>query len=282
MNDNRFFGFLSKLLFNTDPNSNLVRRQRLKALAKEKLQSRLWPSCFACLLPVLISWGLLLFPSDLFVINLLVFDEMRFGFSLFSRAVSVVAFIFATGPLNAGVSGYFTRLMLGKKESALTVCNCFGPGYVRIMLSMLLYKAVVLCFAAIPLVLLLLPGMITPVTIGEIEMLRVGTGVWPVALLAMGAYFYVDTSLSMVPYLLQNDPKPSARETLVISYQMTRGHVVELIMMQLSFLLWLMVVALSIFIGMIYVYPYIEATYAAYYLRLSGFDRGGGEEPTVT
>ena len=257
-------------------------RRRLKDFAKEALQSRLWPSIFACLIPGLITWGLRLFPSDLLVVHLLLFDHFLIGVSLFMTAASVVVSAFATWPLEAGLASYFTQLLSGgeKPPSVLSVCDCFGAGYVRIAASMFAYKAVAFAAAAVPLAMLLLPGIITIETIGEIEAYRVSSAAWLVALLSMTAYLYVETALSMVPYLIMNGQAQSMRESLQKSFQMTRSRVGELIVMQLSFLLWLSVVALTVFIGMLYVYPYIEATYAAYYLELSGAGRrASAEEP---
>ena len=270
---------IGTLLF-IDSKNYGARRRRLKAFAKVGLRGRILASFGACLIPGLVTWGLRLFPSDLYAVNLFLFDEIVIGVSLFMMVISFVASVFITGPLDAGLSGYFIRLLANEKNppSALSVCDCFGAGYVRLSAGMLAYKATAFFAAAVPLVLLLLPGMFAREIIEGIEVYRVASTVWPVALLSVALYIYVETSLSMVPYILINDPKPSVRETLFESYRMTRGHVLELLIMQFSFLLWLSIVALSFFIGMLYVYPYIEATCAAYYLELSGWNRRGSDE----
>ena len=250
-----------------------IRRRRLKALARGKLQGRIWSSFGACLIPGLVIWGLRLFPSNLSMVNLLLFDVIIVPVSIFMTIISCVASVFITGPLDAGLSGYFTRLLSNRKEppSALSVCDCFGAVYVRLAIGMLANHAAALFAAAVPLVFLLLPGMLSRVAVEEIEVLRVASAVWPVALSAFLLYIFVETSLSMTPYILINDPNPSVREALIRSYRMTRGHVIELLLMQLSFLFWISMVAMSLFIGMLYVYPYIEATCAAYYLELSEY-----------
>jgi hypothetical protein len=251
------------------------RRQRLKSFARMGLRGRILSSFAACLIPGLITWGLRLFPSDLLVVHLLVFDQIVISISLLMVLVSAAASFLVAGPLDAGLAGYFTRLLTDRKNppSALSVCDCFGAGYPRLVFGMFAYRAVVFLAVAVPLSLLLLPGMLTREAVEGMEVFRVATAVWPIALVAFALFAYLETALSMVPYLLINDASLSAQDVLFESVRLTRGHVVELLIMQFSFLLWLSLAAVSLFIGMLYVYPYMQATYAAYYLELSNLGR---------
>lgn len=234
----------------------------------------------ACLIPLLITWGLRFLPSDLYMVRLLLFDEYIFSVSLFMAAVSFVVSIFVTGPLNAGLAGYFIKSLSDAENppSALSVCDCFGPGYFRLSMGMLAYRAVGFLVVALPLSLLLLPGMLTVEVFEGISVYRAAMVAWPIVLFALLLYLFVDTSLSLVPYLLVSHPALNVFDTLAESFRLTRGHVIELLIMQLSFLFWLWVVALTLFVGMFYVYPYIEATHAAYYLELSRMRKRTGLE----
>lgn len=247
------------------------RRQRLKMVSRGALQGHVFRSFAACMIPGLITWVLRLLPSDLFVVRFLVTDGYAIGFSVFMLAVSSIASTFVTGPLNVGVAGYFMRLLTHteKPPSPLSVCDCFGPGYWRLMLGMFLQRAAAWVAAALPLPLLLLPDMITPLTIEGIDLFVLSSPAWVVVFIASVFYIYVNTALSMTPYLLFDQPSASARDTLRQSIQLTRGRVFELFVMQLSFFLWLWMVAISFLIGAFYVYPYIEGTMAAYYLTFT-------------
>lgn len=247
------------------------RRQKLKSLAKMGLQGHVWYAFAACLLPGLLTWLLRLLPSDLFLLHVLIADGYIIGISVFMTVISAVASIFATGPLQVGVAGYFVKLLThtDPMPSPLSVCDCFGPTYIRCMLGMAIKHAVALLAAAIPLLLLLTPGAISIVTIENIDVMIPSTIAYITMSVSFLLYAYMDTIFSMVPYILSDHPFITMRQALQQSIALTRGHVLELIIMQVSFLLWMGLVAISFLLGALYVYPYIEATMAAYYLEFT-------------
>lgn len=247
------------------------RRQRLKSHAKMGMQSHVWPAFVACIIPGLLTWALRLLPSDVYVVRVLIVDGYVVGFSVFMAAISAVASIFATGPLQVGVAGYFGKLLTcaDPMPSPLSVCDCFGPNYIRYMLGMVAKHAVAWLAAAIPLVLLLQPGVLTLVTIEGMDVFLPSTMAWVIVTVSFLLYIYVDTALLMVPYILSDHSSANAKEALTQSIALTRGRILELIIMQLSFMLWMWLVVISFLLGALYVYPYIEATMAAYYLEFT-------------
>lgn len=75
---------------------------------------------------------------------------------------------------------------------------------------------------------------------------------------------------SMVPYILAEQPNIGAKEALRISNQMTRGHKLDMFILDLSFFGWYLLGALALGIGTLFVLPYDYATKAELYLVLSG------------
>ncbi|MDR1705984.1 MAG: DUF975 family protein [Clostridiales bacterium] len=75
-------------------------------------------------------------------------------------------------------------------------------------------------------------------------------------------------SYSMAPYILAENPRMTSSEALNESKRMMRGHCGELFILQLSFLPWALLTAVTAGIAGIYVIPYMSATMANYYNAL--------------
>ena len=75
---------------------------------------------------------------------------------------------------------------------------------------------------------------------------------------------------SMAPYILAENPGMTAREAINESKRITNGHKVDLFVLNLSFLGWILFCVVTLGIGLIYVYPYMQATIANAYLKLKG------------
>ncbi|MCL2546619.1 MAG: DUF975 family protein [Oscillospiraceae bacterium] len=75
---------------------------------------------------------------------------------------------------------------------------------------------------------------------------------------------------SMAPYILAENPDMTAREALNKSKEITQGHKGELFVLALSFIGWILLTVVTFGIAFIYVGPYMQATYANTYRKLSG------------
>jgi uncharacterized membrane protein len=73
---------------------------------------------------------------------------------------------------------------------------------------------------------------------------------------------------SLAPYVLADNPTMTARDALNASKQMTKGHIGELFVLELSFIPWAFLVGITFGIAAIWVAPYIQATLANYYNEL--------------
>lgn len=76
----------------------------------------------------------------------------------------------------------------------------------------------------------------------------------------------------MVPYILAEKPNLSANEVISRSRDITRGHKIDIFVLDLSFIGWYLIGVLLCGIGVIFVAPYKEATEARLYNILAGND----------
>lgn len=73
---------------------------------------------------------------------------------------------------------------------------------------------------------------------------------------------------SMVPYILADNPNIGALRAIELSKRMTRGHKFDMFVLDLSFLGWYLLGAILFGVGILFVYPYDNATKAELYLVL--------------
>ncbi|MDY0234789.1 MAG: DUF975 family protein [Gudongella sp.] len=76
-----------------------------------------------------------------------------------------------------------------------------------------------------------------------------------------------------VPYILAEKPNLSANDVISRSREITRGHKMDMFVLDLSFIGWYLLGGLFFGIGVFFVDPYSEATYARLYNILSGKDQ---------
>lgn len=72
----------------------------------------------------------------------------------------------------------------------------------------------------------------------------------------------------MVPYILADNPNIGYKRAVELSTQMTSGHKWGIFVLDLSFIGWSLLGVLALFIGVLFVFPYINATNAELYLIL--------------
>lgn len=73
---------------------------------------------------------------------------------------------------------------------------------------------------------------------------------------------------SMVPYILAENPQMDSDQAIKLSMQMTKGEKFKMLVLDLSFILWYLLGIILLFIGTIFIMPYVHATKAQLYLVL--------------
>ena len=79
-------------------------------------------------------------------------------------------------------------------------------------------------------------------------------------------------SYAMTPFIMAENPGMSANDAITASRQLMDGHKGELFMLDLSFIGWDLLAALTLNIGHIFLNPYRNAAYAAFYKDLTSPD----------
>lgn len=75
-------------------------------------------------------------------------------------------------------------------------------------------------------------------------------------------------SYSMVPYILADNPNIGVKKAIALSNEMTMGHKFDMFVLDLSFIGWYLLGIVALFIGVLFVFPYENATKAELYLVL--------------
>ncbi|MEK3885652.1 DUF975 family protein [Paenibacillus sp. PL2-23] len=73
---------------------------------------------------------------------------------------------------------------------------------------------------------------------------------------------------SLVPFILADNPNIGYKRAVDLSNRMTRGHKFRIFVLDLSFVGWILLGVLALFIGVLFVIPYIYSTKAELYLEL--------------
>lgn len=176
-----------------------------------------------------------------FILVLVVYVVVVFAISMVSGLLNLVIPVLGmimvyvlTPPLMIGYTAVFLNASYGDKPNVSTLFDgykkCFGR-------SILLY-ILMLVFTCLWCLLLIIPGIIK-------------------------AYAY-----SMAFYVMADDPEISAREALKESERIMKGHKLEFFILQLSFILWGLLVCVTFGLAALYVVPYQQMTFTNFYQNI--------------
>ncbi len=141
--------------------------------------------------------------------------------------------LLCTGPLLVGLSWFYINLVEGQNTKIDLVFEgfnaCFVNSFVAYLVSSLLIGLGML---------VIVPGIILALN-------------W-----------------SQYPFILKENPQMDGWDALKRSRDMMQGHRWEFFVLGLSFFGWGLLVLITFGLAALYVSPYMQATYAAYYSRL--------------
>jgi len=166
--------------------------------------------------------------------NLLLFIGLIIGASIAALLFLTAFRVFLGFPLEVGGQRYFI-----KSSQYVDNRGCFSFAFYRSN-----YKGIVLT--------MLLRG--------------VQNFLWFLLLIIPGIVKYY--SYRMVPYILADNPNVGYKRTIELSKKMTDGHKFDIFVLDLSFIGWYLLGMLALGIGVLFVMPYQNATFAELYLVL--------------
>lgn len=229
-------------------------RSMLKENAKMQLKLYYWPAFAVCLISVFLgggsgnvsfnfgSGGAASRSSEVvssgsgsvdakFALTMLGILLVTF---LTAMAIGLAVSAFLGGPIQVGTKAFFIQAPYGNRDIG-TIFYAFRAGrYMAIVKTMFLTNLYIFLWS----LLFVIPGIIK-------------------------SYQY-----RFVPYIIAESPNLTPAQAMEISTQMTNGNKGEMFVLDLSFIGWNMLGALACGIGVLFVSPYVEATWAQLYFTL--------------
>ena len=83
-------------------------------------------------------------------------------------------------------------------------------------------------------------------------------------------------SYAMTPFILEEHPEMTASEAIKASMRLMDGHKMDLFILGLTFIGWSLLACLTMGIGFLFLNPYMNAAYAAFYRSISGARQEAG------
>ena len=160
-------------------------------------------------------------------------------FGLFSAAFVIAISVFVAGPIEVGVRRfYITNTLYGNDSLNFVFSGFRGEQYLGNVLVLFMKSLFVFLWS----LLFVVPGIIK-------------------------SYEY-----RFVAYIVAENPGIDYKTALATSREMTYGHKGAMFVLDLSVIGWFLLGGLLCGIGVLFVYPYYDATYAQLYLRLKSLN----------
>ena len=155
------------------------------------------------------------------------------GALLFASVFGWAFWAFVTNPVLVGKCRFFLHINEGEREIG-TLFSAFKNGYTSVVKTMFMMNLFVFLWS----LLFIIPGIIK-------------------------SYSY-----RMVPYILSENPALEYKDALRASAEMTSGQKFKMFVLDLSFIGWCLLGVMAFGVGVLFVLPYIEATWAQLYLTM--------------
>lgn len=254
----------------------MLNRKEIKRLGKSAFKANYWNSVLAVFLVALVIEGIsaLCFgPSYAAAMQTAIATgSMNFEVNIEGWAMlGFVPLILLAGPLAIGQNFFFVKnITEPEKQSGVTPFKAaftrFGHklgGYMYMVLFLALWSLFVFAGAV---VFGIMSGIAQRMTNGGTVLIIIGA-------LALIASYFVPLvkaySYSMTPYILAVEDDISATEALKASKEIMQGHRWQLFVLELSFIGWALLGALTFgILNLFFVSPYMESSIAAFYLEV--------------
>lgn len=246
---------------------NASARKQYKAQAREDIRARFWPTMLTVVLEVvpvvLISMiyevGTQAISGDI--------NSANMGLYFNCMLIYLLATVLIAVPLEFGAKHYFVAQARGQEASPMLVVSCFmsGKNYltsIKLALGILLYSLGWVVLLSVAIVLIALVALI-----GSAPLVMIGV----VLLIPLSMLITVKVRRYDGAYICMIDtPDASVMQAIRSCAPIFKNHNWELMVFDLSFILWLLFGAVTCGIGMIYVDAYTEIAFVHYFDALCG------------
>lgn len=91
---------------------------------------------------------------------------------------------------------------------------------------------------------------------------------WPIVIVCLAIAIYVSLAMALVPYITFDHPELGCFDVLRRSWFMMKGHKWQFLLLELSFIGWILLSVLTLFIAMFWISPYMATAKAEFYLQV--------------
>ena len=232
--------------------------RQLKRYAMEAFQLKPGMAIGAAVSIFIIQLGATLITSVLFPVNTVM--SIVLG-EIFSLALTVLTCLF-----EAGMYYMFLCLSRGEESWYGQLLWFFQHDPDRIILASTV-MAVITWITSLPFSIYNYTAAI-PATQEQMIQYFTTSGELYLLSLVLGTLIMVPFRLTY--YILADEPETSSMEALKKSRELMKGNFVRFVLLQVSFLPWIILSAVAMYIPMLYVLPYMELTNVALYRDIRG------------
>lgn len=224
-------------------------RKGYKEFAKKSLKGK-W---FLCILLVIFTVILNYFginigyadPSD---VNTIYISILGFKCNMILvAALLTLIYLFVVGPLLMGVAKCYMEIV-SQRGKLSDIIKPFKVSYLRNV------KVFTIQFLINAVIIMAIVGAIK-----QVPLLMV---------LVIFISIYISIKLFPLFFIALDNPEMDSVTVLKTTWKMTENHVYDILVLQLSFIPWILLVSVTLGLAAFYVEPYYEATFVSYYFDL--------------
>lgn len=175
---------------------------------------------------------------------------------------SVLASVFVLAPIGGGYANATKKLVESKGADNELVDGMFkigfGKNYLRFVLMVVLTEIIYFFLFG----LFFAPSFFILSVVTRLILIGVAIFVFLVFVTI------ISLMLAMTPFLIVDEPQLSVVDAMIKSCRMMKGRKWKLFVLEISFIGWILLSILTLFIGLLWVIPYCQASIGAFYLNL--------------
>ena len=262
-----------------------VDRASIKLQAKQQLQGKIWMTFLCLLISGVIGGAIGGIPS-----KVMEYTDSGLAWTL-AWFVYLAGLLMVAAPIGVGLTKVYLNVTYGYKPSVATLFEPFSKNYKNSVLTPFLVGLfeflwyIPFFIVSIILTAIVFAGAIAAMGTAFMDIFLYGEmpsggsisgiigsilGVYLIILLLMIPYVIIINAYAQSVFVLCEYPDMAPMDCIRASKAMMKGRRWELFVLNLSFILWYLLVVVTFGIAIIYVGPYVSVTLANYYHRIKG------------
>lgn len=278
-----------------------IDRASIKLQAKQQLQGKIWMTFLCLLISGVIGGAIGEIPTK-------IMEHTDSGALWFAGwVIYIAALVLVAMPVGVGLTKVYLNITYGYKPSVATLFEPFSKYYKNSVLTPLIVGLfeflwyIPFFIVSVILAAIVFAGAIAAIGTEFMDIFVYGDipgsanvagvigsliGVYIIILLLIIPYSIIINAYAQSTFVLCEYPDMSPMQCIRASKAMMKGRRWELFVLNLSFILWYLLVVVTFGIAIIYVGPYVSVTLANYYHRIKGgyvgpdaYNNGGYGQP---